>query len=99
MFVSWRKYFYIFENFKKFENHEIYKNRKWYCNNDYFFFQTKSFQIEFRKSKIMFLQDETIFFLLIFLSVLVCTSSIQKVHLGHPQRLQSDYKQQPIMCF
>ena len=31
-------------------------------------------------------------------SVLVCTSSIQKVHLEHPQRLQSDTKQWSIMC-
>ena len=52
----------------------------------------------FRKSKIFFHQDEKIFFLRIFFYVLVCTSSTQKVHLEHPQCLQSDAKQRIIMC-
>ena len=48
--------------------------------------------------KIIFLQDEKIFFILICFSVLVCTSSIQKIHLEHPQCLQSDAKQRIVIC-
>ena len=46
----------------------------------------------------VFLEDEKIFFLLCFFMILVCTSSLQKMYLEHPQCLQSDAKQQQKMC-
>ena len=43
-----------------------------------------------KKSNITFLQDETVFFVLVLFNDLVYTSTIQKIWLEHSQRLQSN---------